>query len=87
MNGGITAMRNIVYDGYRGPRMSPQLLMQRVQSVMENELTEKQRRVLHGYYFEEKNLPTLAAEFGVNKSSVCRTLHRAENRLRRFLRY
>ena len=55
--------------------------------VMEAELTETQRQVLSGYYLEKKNIPQLARERGVNKSTVCRTLQRAERRLRRFLKY
>ncbi|MBR5463245.1 MAG: sigma-70 family RNA polymerase sigma factor, partial [Butyricimonas sp.] len=39
------------------------------------------------YYFQEQTLAQIAADRGVNKSTVCRTLHRAEEKLRRFLRY
>jgi len=59
----------------------------RVKNVMENELTENQRRVVVGYYLEGKTIVELAAEFGVNKSTVWRTLKRAEERMRRCLRY
>jgi hypothetical protein len=34
-----------------------------------------------------KNLVQIAQERNVNKSTVCRTLKRAENKLRRFLQY
>ena len=80
-------MKNIAYDGYCGPRMSRQMLLKRVQNVIDNELTDKQRRVLQDYYLARKNIPTLAREYGVNKSTVCRTLQRAERQLRRFLKY
>ena len=40
-----------------------------------------------GYYLQKKNIPQLARERGVNKSTICRTLQRAERRLRRFLKY
>ncbi len=80
-------MKNIDYDGYRGPRMSRHMMMRRVQSVIDEELTEKQRRVVQGYYLEQKTMPQLAREYGVNKSTICRTLQRAERRMRRFLRY
>ena len=39
------------------------------------------------YYFQGQNIPAIAREQGVNKSTVCRTLRRAEERLRRFLQY
>ena len=87
MKGGITEMKNIDYDGYLGPRMSRTMQLARVQNVLENELTAKQRRVLLGYYIEKKNMPQLAREYGVNKSTVCRTLQRAERRLRRYFKY
>ena len=80
-------MKNIDYDGYLGPRLSREAQMRRVRRVMEAELPETQRQVLSGYYLEKKNIPQLARERGVNKSTVCRTLQRAERRLRRFLKY
>ena len=80
-------MKNTDYDGYLGPRLSREAQMRRVRRVMEAELTETQRQVLIGYYLEKKNIPQLARERGVNKSTVCRTLQRAERRLRRFLKY
>jgi RNA polymerase sigma factor (sigma-70 family) len=39
------------------------------------------------YYFQERTLAQIAQERGVNKSTVCRTLHRAEEKLRKFLKY
>lgn len=80
-------MRNILYDGYLGPRMTRNMQKLRVKNVLEHELTEDQRRAVVGYYLEEKTIIELAAEFGVNKSTVWRTLKRAEARMRRCLRY
>lgn len=61
--------------------------MQRVLNVIENELTQKQREVITDYYLNEKTIPQIAAERGVHKSSVCRCLQRAENRVRKYLKY
>lgn len=80
-------MRNTLYDGYLGPRMTPAMAKRRLKHVLENELTEKQRQVVVGYYLENKNIVELAAEYGVNKSTVWRTLKRGENRMRRCLKY
>ena len=80
-------MKSTPYEGYLGPRLPKKVQMDRVRAVIREELTEKQRQVLLAYYFEEKTIVAIAAELGVNKSTVCRTLHRAEDRLRRFLRY
>ena len=80
-------MRNIRFDGYLGLRLPRQVQLQRVKRVIEGELTEKQRQVLTDYYFRQLTIPQIAAEQGVNKSTVCRTLHRAEAKIRRCLRY
>ena len=39
------------------------------------------------FYFHERTITEIAADRGVNKSTVCRTLHRAEQKLRRYLKY
>lgn len=80
-------MRNIRYDGYLGTRLPRQVQLKRVQRVIEEELTVLQRETLMAYYFQELTLEQIAKDRGVNKSTVCRTLHRAEEKLRRFLKY
>ncbi len=80
-------MKNTLYEGYRGPRLPKQVQLQRVQRVIREELTELQRQTLIAYYFQEQTIPEIAAERGVNKSTVSRTLRRAEEKLRRYLKY
>ena len=80
-------MKNTLYEGYRGPRLPKQVQLQRVQRVIREELTPLQRETLLAYYFQEQNIPQIAAERGVNKSTVSRTLRRAEEKLRRYLKY
>ncbi len=80
-------MKNSEYDGDLGPRLSRETQLRRMRRVMDAELTEKQRQVLDGYYLQNKTIPQLARERGVNKSTICRTLQRAERQLRRFLKY
>ena len=80
-------MKNILYDGYLGPRLPRQVQLERVQRVIREELTELQRQTILAYYFQEQTLTQIAQERGVNKSTVCRTLKRAEEKLRRFLKY
>ena len=80
-------MRNTLFDGYQGPRLPREVQLKRVKRVMEHELTPLQRLTLTDYYFGGRNICEIARERGVNKSTVCRTLHRAEARLRRCLRY
>ncbi len=80
-------MKNTLFDGYLGPRMPREIQLQRVRKVIEQELSECQRKTLVAYYYRQLTIPQIAQEQGVNKSTVCRTLHRAENRIRRFLRF
>ena len=80
-------MRNTLYEGYLGPRMPREVQLKRVQQVIREELTDLQREALIAYYFQEKTINQIAQERGVNKSSVCRTLHRAEEKVRRYLKY
>ena len=87
MTGGTGGMKNILYEGYRGSRLPRQIQLQRIKRVMEEELTSLQRQTLIAYYFQEQTIPEIAAERGVNKSTVSRTLHRAEEKLRRYLKY
>ena len=80
-------MRNTRYNGYCGPRLPQEMQMKRAWRVIEEELSEIQREVLLGYYLNSRTIPELAAQRGVNKSTISRTLHRAEDKLRRCLRY
>ena len=80
-------MKNIPYSGYLGPRLPRDVQMSRVRNVIREELTELQRHTLVAYYFQEQTLAQIAEERGVNKSTVCRTLHRAEAKLRKYLKY
>lgn len=87
MSRGIIGMKNTLYEGYQGPRLTPDLLQKRLSRVIEEELTPLQRETLLAYYIQQKNIPTIAAERSVAKSTVSRTLRRAEGKVRRFLRY
>lgn len=80
-------MKNTLYEGYEGPRLSRQAQLRRLNRVIEMELTQVQREILVAYYFQNKTMTRIARERGICPSSVCRTLHRAEKRVRRCLRY
>jgi RNA polymerase sigma factor (sigma-70 family) len=80
-------MKNILYEGYLGPRLPREVQLQRIQRVIAEELTPLQRETLVAYYFQEMTIPQIAQQRGVNKSTVSRTLKRAEQRLQRCLRY
>jgi RNA polymerase sigma factor (sigma-70 family) len=87
MKGAIGAMKNILYDGYQGPRLPREVQLKRVQQVIQNELSELQREALVAYYFQEMTMAQIAEIRGVNKSTICRTLHRAEEKMRKYLKY
>lgn len=80
-------MRNTGSDGYPGVRLPRETQLRRLYAVIEHELTPRQRHILRAVYFENRTETELARELGVNKSTVCRTLRRARDRLHRCLRY
>lgn len=80
-------MRNIPYDDMIGLHLPHDIQLKRMRRVIASELTDIQREVILAYYFEEKTLTEIARERGIHKSTACRTLHRAEERLKRYLKY
>lgn len=87
MTGGITAVRNTLLPDYQGPRLPREVQRKRLQNVIDNELTPRQRQILLAYYFQNQNQAQIARELGVHRSTVNRTLQRAEKRVRRCLKY
>lgn len=79
-------MKSIPSD-YSDLRLPRQVQLRRMERVIRDELTDRQREVLLAVYYGGKTQAEIADERGVNRSTVCRTLRRAEERLRRFLRY
>ena len=80
-------MKNILYEGYLGTRLPREVQLKRVQRVIKEELTDLQRQTLTADYFHQQTIPQIAENRGVNKSTVSRTLRRAEEKLRRYLKY
>ena len=80
-------MKNTLFEGYLGPRLPREVQLKRVKRVIREELTPIQREILLAYYIQNQTIPQIAQQRGVHKSTVSRTLHRAEGKLRRYLRY
>ena len=80
-------MKNTLFEGLFFRNIPREQQIRRMKAVMQKELTQMQRETVLAYYFENKTLQEIAQERNVNKSTICRTLKRAENRLRRFLQY
>ncbi len=79
-------MKNIHFEGDISTLLPKSVRERRVNRVIREELTELQRYTVLAYYFRDRSIPQIAQERGVNKSTVSRTLRRAEEKLRRFLR-
>ena len=58
-----------------------------LRQAREQELTPRQRQMLELYFDRGMNIPQIAEELGLNRSTVSRTLRRAKDRLYRCLRY
>ena len=80
-------MKNTLYEGYQGIRLPKEIQMKRIRRVIEEELTPNQREVLIAYYIQDLSMAQIARDRGVHISTVSRTLHRAEGKLRRYLKY
>ena len=81
-------MRNTHFnEGYLAARLPKEIQLQRMQQVIQEVLSPAQRDVLIAYYFHHRSIPQIAKDNGVHKSTVSRTLHRAEHNLRQQLKY
>lgn len=80
-------MKSIHFDSLLGPRLPRDVQLVRMRRVIQEALSPAQRETLIAYYFHQKSVPQIAEERGVHKSTVCRTLHRAEENMRRLLKY
>ena len=80
-------MKNTLFEGICFRQIPREQQIRRMKMVIRQELTELQRYTVMAYYFENKTIRQIARERNVNQSTVCRTLKRAESKLRRFLQY
>ena len=55
--------------------------------ALRQDITAKQRQYMMLYYGQNMSMEAIAKEFGVNKSTVSRTLKRGRQRLYRYLSY
>lgn len=62
-------------------------LRRNLRQARDRELTPRQRQILALYYDRGLTMAQIARRLEVNPSTVCRTLHRARERLRRYLQY
>lgn len=80
-------MKNILYSESAALQLPREVQLRRVRAAIEGGLSELQRQTLLDYYLHQKTITQIAKKRGVHKSTVLRTLRRAENKLRTYLRY
>ena len=61
--------------------------VQRGQNIIRTALTPLQRETLMAFYFREQSISSIARERNVHRSTVARTLRRAEKRLKTYLKF
>lgn len=80
-------MKNTLFDNPLWRQIPREQQIKRIKEVIWEELTELQRYTVVAYYFEKKSVLQIAEERCVNKSTVLRTLRRAEEKLKKYLKY
>ena len=80
-------MKTTLFENPLWKQIPREQQMRRIKEVIREELTELQRYTLVAYYFEDRSILQIAEERSVNKSTVLRTLRRAETKLQRYLKY
>lgn len=65
----------------------PEIQAQRLQKVIENELTPVMKDAVIAVYYQGKTIRQVAIERGCQPSTVSRALERAKRRIARCLRY
>lgn len=53
-------------------------------TALREELTEKQRQYITAYYVNGKSMPEIGEMYGVNKSTVSRTISRSLRKIKKF---
>ena len=84
MKGDITGVKNILFKDVQETRAMRNDRLRRVRYAI-SQLTAIQQQVLTAYYFQEMTIPQIARERGVQRGTVSRTLHRAEQNLKKYL--
>ncbi len=80
-------MKNIHSEFLPPDYITREAQLRRMKKLIREQLTPMQQETLCAYYFHHKTIEQIANERGVQKSTVCRTLHRAMEKLGKFLKY
>lgn len=87
--GGIYAADMAVYARQMAQDNGQEIsqLKKNLGQALREEVTERQRTMIVMYYAQGLNMSEIGEILGVDKSTVSRTIHRGEARLRKCLRY
>lgn len=77
----------LIGEGESGNAEKRRLMLKIMRSVIENELSARQRQTVTLYYFQKMNIPEIAAELGVNRSTVSRTISRGRWNIMEKMKY
>ncbi len=80
-------MKNIQSEFRPPDYITREAQLYRIRKLIREQLTPMQRQTIQDYYFNGKTIAEIAVERNVQKSTVCRTLHRAMEKLGKFLKY
>ena len=80
-------MKSTGFDRFLTVRLPREVQLRRLRRVIREELTPIQRDTVYAHYYQGKSQAQIARERNVHRSTVCRTLRRAEGKLRSFLNY
>ena len=80
-------MKNTGFDRFLTSRFPREVQLRRLRRVIREELTPIQRDMVYAHYYQGKSQSQIARERNVHRSTVSRTLRRAEEKLRSFLEY
>lgn len=77
----------VIGDTAESNGVQHKLMLKVMRSVVENELSERQRQMITLYYFQKVNIPEIARMLGVNRSTVSRTISRGRRNIMEKLKY
>lgn len=63
------------------------IILPAIHSIMQDQLTEKQRLCVEMYYFENRNTTKIAEFLGTSRANVSKHIRRALSRMEKSMRY
>ncbi len=83
----LVSVSNYNKDMFNGEDMNYKKMVGSLKSIVNGELTEKQRQCVWLYYGEMRKMKDIADELGIGISSVSRHIKKARLRVEKTMRY